>query len=155
METPETISKEHSPPFPKKNEYLVWDQRIEQFVKFSIKIGQTQIGNYLDVLVLPATRQPGFLSHNKQVYFVYTNDLLRNHFNVTKPYAYPIFAGDSSPGSTPIVGSDSTSNSDKPSSKPSIGDELDKESDLFWKEQIHSLLHSENPEEGWDMAYSP
>lgn len=138
-----------SPPTPGKNKYLVWDQNTNQFVEFSMKIGESQTGNFLEILVAPAVRRPGFLSHKKQVYHLSIHDLLRNHFNVTKPYVYPATSGENTSRSTSVVGGQPASNRVESATKSSARDELDEESSVHWKEQIDSLLYSENPEEGW------
>lgn len=138
-----SIVVESNPPLPGKNKYLVWNTTTNVFDEFPVKLGEVQVGNFLGILVAPPIRRAGFLSHKKQIFHLSIHDLLRNHFNVTKPYIINnITATSTGPAST--IGIQPASNTNKPRSKTDIGDEFDKESSLYWQEQINSLLNSED-----------
>ena len=137
------------PPIPGKNKYVVWDPTQDRFVEFLMKLGEVQIGNFLEIIVAPPIRRAGFLSYKKQIFYISLHDLLRNHFNVTRPYITPV--RETSTGSSTNVGTQSLNNTDQCISKTSSGNELDEESSIHWKEQIRSLLNSEDPEEGWEF----
>jgi hypothetical protein len=143
------VSTALTPPMPGKNKYIVWDSSQDRFIEFPIKLGETQVGNFLEILVAPPIKRVGFLSYNKQVFHLSINDLLRNHFNVSKPYIQP--TGETSTGSPTNVGSQSLIGPNQRSIEASTGNELDKESSVYWQEQVRSLFYYEDSEEGWNM----
>jgi hypothetical protein len=145
------VSSALTPPMPGKNKYVVWNPEVEAFDEFPIKIGETLVGNFLEIIVAPPVKRAGFLSHKKQIFQLSIHDLLRNHFNVTKPYITTASASNTNTGSTTTTGDQPTSVTNQRGSPARPGDELDQESSLYWEEQTQSLLNSENSEEGWIM----
>ena len=137
-----------TPPIPGKNKYVVWNPEIQDFDEFPIRLGDKLVGNFLEIIVAPPVRRAGFLSYKKQIFSLSVNDLLRNHFNVTKPYT--ITTTDNT-GSSTNVGDKPTGVTNQSGSQAGTGDELDKESSLHWQRQIESLLYLEDTEEGWLM----
>jgi len=136
------VSSALNPPVPGKNKYVVFDSVQDRFVEFPIRLDEVQVGNFLEISVLPPIRREGFLSYKKQTYKVTLHDLLRNHVNVNTPYSRPITTNSSR--STSDVGTQPTNVANKLRPKESPGDELDKESSLYWEEQISTLLNSED-----------
>ena len=142
-----SIAVEANPPKPKKNKYVSWNAAINEFEEHSIKVGTEQIGNYLSIDAAPPVRRAGFLSHNKQVYAISIHDLLRNHFNVTKPYLYPDNPNHGqNPGSTDSMGTQPANNTVQSRLETGPRDELDQESSLRWSEQMLALLNSDDSE---------
>jgi hypothetical protein len=144
-----TIAVESNPPMPGKNKYIVWNSATSVFDEYPIKLSETQIGNFLEMIVVPPIRRAGFLSYKKRIIQVSINDLLRNHVNVTKFYTTPNTQPNTGSG-TP-VGSIPPADTIQRGTKTSSGDELDQESSIYWKEQMQSLYNSEDPEEEWDL----
>lgn len=139
-----TVAVENNPPKPGKNKFVSWNPTTNTFDEFPIKIGVVQIGNYLEIDIAPPVRRAGFLSHNKQIYFVPLHDIIRNHFNVTKPYIRTAEPITSSSRSSAVMGTDSSSGTDQPGPQTSSGDDIDEKSSLYWQEQVQSLLYSDD-----------
>jgi hypothetical protein len=96
------VSVEANVPIPGKNKYIVWDEVQNKYVGFSIRLGEVQTGNFLEILAAPAVRKEGFISYKKQVFKLSIHDLLRNHVNVNQPYIR--LAGTDNSGSNALVG---------------------------------------------------
>lgn len=148
---------ENQPPIPGKNKYIAWNAVTNTFDEYPIKLSEVVVGNFLELIVSPPVRRPGFLSYKKQIVQVSLHDLLRNHINVTKLYARPNDTGTStdSTGSNTAVGAQSSAGTIQCGAQAGSGDVLDQESSLYWKEQMQSLHYSEDPEEGWDVETTP
>lgn len=127
---------ELSPPMPGKNKYIVWNPETNVFDEFPVKLGTTQVGNFLEMAMAPPVIRAGFLSYKKQIFYISTHDLLRSHVNVTRPYTC------NTQSNSTAVREQSTENTDQLGSKSSSRDELDTESDIYWQEQMQSLLNS-------------
>ena len=136
------------PPIPGKNKYLVWDEVGQSFVPFVMKLGEVQVGNFLEMLVPPPVRREGFLSYKKQVFKVTLPHLLRNKVDVSRPYQYPVIT--SEPTSAEVVRNPSF-NTVNLGPVQDDGGEVSKEADLLFKNQIGTLYSSPNSEERWDF----
>lgn len=144
------MSVEANVPIPGKNKYIVWDEVQNKYVGFSIRLGEVQTGNFLEILAAPAVRKEGFISYKKQVFKLSIHDLLRNHVNVNQPYIR--LAGTDNSRSNALVGNTTTGNTHQFIVGEGPGDELDKESSVHWEEQINTLYNIEDQEEGWELA---
>lgn len=136
------MSSALNPPMPGKNKYVVWNSELNVFDEFPIKLGEVIEGNFLEIIIAPPVRREGFLSYKKQLFYLSIHDLLRNHVNVRKPYITTAIATNT--GSPTDVEKQPISVTDQSRPRTSAGDELDKESCLYWQEQIESLLNTED-----------
>ena len=127
-----------------KNKFVTWNPALQAFEEFSIKIGDKIEGkNYVDLLIRPPVIRSGFLAFQKNIYYLSLHDILRGHFNVTKPYARPATTTTAaSPRLAAPVGAEPTGNTVEPGPGNSSWSELDKDAYILQQEQIEFLLNS-------------
>lgn len=131
-------------PNPGKNKYVVWNSVTSTFDEYPIKLSDVPVGNFIEFIVAPPVRREGFLTFKKQVYKVPLHNLIRNKVNVSTPY---VGTNPTNTGSPTTVGNAVAAiNSNQQAAMPSIGDDVDKESSVYWAEQIESLFYSEDSE---------
>lgn len=137
-----------APPKPGKNKYLVWNSDKNEFDTYSIKLAETPVGKFLDILVAPPILAGGFLSYKKCVYKVSLHDLLRNHINVSIPHltigSNSASGGVSSTGSTTSMGAESSTGTNQSATELNTRGAVLEEHDIYWEEQVQSLLNTED-----------
>ena len=126
---------------PGKNKYLVLNSVTNTYDEHPVKLADTPVGKFLEILVLPPVLVAGFLSYKKEVFHVTLHNLLRSKVNVTNPIT---LNAPTATSSTTLTRTQSTVYSNQLGSQAGSGDELSKESDLCWEEQIAALQYSED-----------
>ena len=124
-----------------KNKFVVWNNATRTFEEFSIKIADKQNGkNYIDLSRRPPVIRSGFLAYEKNIYQLSIHDVLRGHFNATRPYHRPA----TTDLITAPVGNIPTNNSNKSRPEKSLGTSFDEAANLYFEEQIELLFNIED-----------
>lgn len=138
---------------PVNNTYAVRNGMLYDY--YSIKLGEaTPNGKFVPLVKSPPLMKEGFVTFNKKLFKVTLRDLFRRQINVQREYQCGNTAGTSSStrATTNQTQLDQTSNnSDQQRLSADFELQVNEAADLYWKDQIATLLFTEDPEAEWGM----
>jgi hypothetical protein len=117
-------------------------------VKFGVELGQ-----YVQLTKLPPVLKEGYVTFNKKLYKLTLQDLIRRRLNVGQP-SYGTEPTPTEPGKPNTLPKVVRTSSDNIESDTSQLAEIQicQDADMAWTEQVHTLLHTIDPEEEWDYS---
>lgn len=142
----------------KKNAFVFFNEETQLWEYFKCQLGDLRCnGKFIDMIITPPFLAEGYVSYGKDYYKVTIRDILRKKVHVSAKYSIPgrnrasRAAANNSTTTNPfrVEGTEGCRNE----SAASESDEsrISEDANLAWKEQIRTLYHILDPEEGWDI----
>ena len=128
-----------------KNKFVSVNPVSGVFEEFSIKVGEKIEGkNFVKLLVRPPVIRGGFLAFGKKIYQLSLHDILRGHFNATKPYIRTTNTTTTCSELATPVDVNPTSNTNQQGPEDTFGTDIDEAANLYFEEQVELLFNIED-----------